>query len=171
MVGQAESTTSEVAGTRSAVLSTVQVTARTLCKGVVRRVVAQRTRSSRCRAWPQRARRLVGRWRWRCKQREVRSLFTVEPLHVVVVLGEIGPGKVLWLWSTGSELRKDRGGHRVKCLGRHGDQSGTRHTGGTGGRVGATKKRIGKSRLLTTAGVRVRTEARAGGRKAWTGRA
>ena len=170
MVGQADSTTSEVAGTRSAVLSTVQVTARTLCKGVVRRVVAQRTRSSRCRAWPQRARRLVGLWRWRCKQREVGSLFTVEPLHVVVVLGEIGPGKVLWLWSTGRELRRDRAGRRVKRLGRHGEHSGTRSTGGTGGRVGTTKKRIGKSRLLAAAGVGVGTKARARRRKAWTSR-
>ena len=42
VVGQAESTTSEVAGTRPAVLSTVEVTARTLCKGVVRRVVAKK---------------------------------------------------------------------------------------------------------------------------------
>ena len=170
MVGQAESTTSEVAGTRSAVLSTVQVTARTLCKGFVRRVVAKRTRSSRSRTRAQRTRRLVGRWRWRCKQREVRSLFTVEPLHVVVVLGEIGPRKVLWLWSTSRELRGERAGRRVKRLGRHGEHSGTRSTGGTGGRVGATKRRIGKSRLLAAAGVGVGAEARAGGRKAWTGR-
>ena len=94
VVGQAESTTSEIAGTRSTVLSTVEVTARTLCKGVVRRVVAKRTRSSKSRTRAQRTRRLVGRWRWRCKQREVGSLFTVEPLHIVVVLCEIGPGKL-----------------------------------------------------------------------------
>ena len=148
MVGQAESTTSEVAGTRSAVLSTVEVTARTLCKGVVRRVVAKRTRSSRSRTRAQRTRRLVGRWRWRCKQREVGSLFTVEPLHVVVVLGEIGPGKVLWRWSTGRELRRGTAGRGVKRLGRHGERSGTRSTGGTGGRVRAAKRRIGKTRIF-----------------------
>ena len=67
-------------------------------------------------------------------------------------------------------MRKGRVGRGVKRLGKHRERSGTRSTGGTGGRVGATKRRIGKSRLLAAAGVGVRTEARARRRKPWTGR-